>query len=184
MEGLPNGSTTTVEYCASSPTAFRYRSQQQYYYPQHPYPGVSSSMMPPSTTAAPPIDPALATAGGRAPPTLRPMPVCGIMPPPAINSLYGQGLPMHWVSDSDLPTRVVGSQGRRAILPSAPGKPAAPATGSAEAKNQIYQKDADGKFPCPHCDKTYLHVKHLKRHVLRRKFSFQRSVYSICKCVT
>jgi len=31
----------------------------------------------------------------------------------------------------------------------------------------IPQKDADGKFPCPHCTKTYLHAKHLKRHLLR-----------------
>lgn len=29
-------------------------------------------------------------------------------------------------------------------------------------------KDADGK--CPHCIKTYLHAKHLKRHLLRRKY--------------
>ena len=31
----------------------------------------------------------------------------------------------------------------------------------------IPQKDDDGKFPCPHCNKTYLHAKHLKRHLLR-----------------
>lgn len=31
----------------------------------------------------------------------------------------------------------------------------------------IPQKDADGKYPCPHCNKTYLHAKHLKRHLLR-----------------
>ncbi|KAF3906328.1 hypothetical protein ABW20_dc0103682 [Dactylellina cionopaga] len=28
-------------------------------------------------------------------------------------------------------------------------------------------KDANGKFPCPYCNKTYLHAKHLKRHLLR-----------------
>ncbi|CUS08587.1 unnamed protein product [Tuber aestivum] len=28
-------------------------------------------------------------------------------------------------------------------------------------------KDQDGKFPCLHCPKTYLHAKHLKRHLLR-----------------
>lgn len=33
--------------------------------------------------------------------------------------------------------------------------------------NTIPQKDADGKFPCPNCTKTYLHAKHLKRHMLR-----------------
>jgi len=70
------------------------------------------------------------------------------------------------------PTRVVGSQGRRGILPSAPGRPAATAAGAGSGKSQIPQKDADGKFPCPHCNKTYLHAKHLKRHLLRRKSRF------------
>jgi hypothetical protein len=63
------------------------------------------------------------------------------------------------------PTHVVGQQGRRGILPSAPGR-AAPQSG----KTPIPQKDADGKFPCPHCNKTYLHAKHLKRHMLRRMY--------------
>ena len=62
------------------------------------------------------------------------------------------------------PTHVVGQQGRRGILPSAPGRPA-PAVG----KPIIPVKDADGKFPCPNCTKTYLHAKHLKRHMLRRR---------------
>lgn len=62
------------------------------------------------------------------------------------------------------PTHVVGQQGRRGILPSAPGRPP-PATG----KPVIPIKNADGKFPCPNCTKTYLHAKHLKRHMLRRK---------------
>lgn len=66
------------------------------------------------------------------------------------------------------PTHVVGQQGRRGILPSAPGRPP-PASG----KPLVPQKDADGKFPCPNCTKTYLHAKHLKRHMLRRQlFSF------------
>jgi hypothetical protein len=33
--------------------------------------------------------------------------------------------------------------------------------------NAIPVKDQDGKFPCPNCNKTYLHAKHLKRHMLR-----------------
>jgi hypothetical protein len=72
--------------------------------------------------------------------------------------------------NEEAPTHVVGSQGRRGILPSAPGRPNAPAQGSSQStKSMIPQKDADGKFPCPHCNKTYLHAKHLKRHLLRRK---------------
>jgi hypothetical protein len=71
----------------------------------------------------------------------------------------------------EAPTHVVGSQGRRGILPSVPGRPAAPAAGTGAGKQAIIPvKDADGKFPCPHCTKTYLHVKHLKRHLLRREF--------------
>ena len=70
------------------------------------------------------------------------------------------------------PTHVVGSQGRRGILPSAPGRAAAPTAGTtaASTKSLIPAKDADGKFPCPHCNKTYLHAKHLKRHLLRREY--------------
>ena len=68
-----------------------------------------------------------------------------------------------------LPTHVVGSQGRRGILPSTVGRPAAvPPTANQKAGN-LPAKDAEGKFPCPHCNKTYLHAKHLKRHLLRRE---------------
>jgi hypothetical protein len=68
-------------------------------------------------------------------------------------------------------THVVGSQGRRGILPSAPGRPPVMANGvnGSPKGNAVPQKDADGKFPCPNCTKTYLHAKHLKRHMLRRK---------------
>ena len=68
-------------------------------------------------------------------------------------------------------THVVGSQGRRGILPSAPGRPPVTQNGlnGSPKGGQIPQKDADGKFPCPNCTKTYLHAKHLKRHMLRRE---------------
>ncbi|KAF3482948.1 RfeC [Arthroderma uncinatum] len=65
-------------------------------------------------------------------------------------------------------TQVVGSQGRRGILPSVPGRAAITNGVNGTAKGTaIPAKDADGKFPCPHCNKTYLHAKHLKRHLLR-----------------
>ena len=71
----------------------------------------------------------------------------------------------------EVPTHVVGSQGRRGILPSAPGRPSVTATGQARARMLSSQpKGADGRFPCPHSVKTYLHAKHLKRHLLRREF--------------
>ncbi|KAL8934789.1 MAG: hypothetical protein Q9216_005730 [Gyalolechia sp. 2 TL-2023] len=67
------------------------------------------------------------------------------------------------------PTHVVGSQGRRGILPSASGRPAAVTNGSSGTPKAatIPVKDAEGKFPCEHCNKNYLHAKHLKRHLLR-----------------
>lgn len=67
------------------------------------------------------------------------------------------------------PTHVVGSQGRRGILPSAAGRPAAVAGANTSGQKAAPTppKDADGKYPCPHCAKSYLHAKHLKRHLLR-----------------
>ena len=69
------------------------------------------------------------------------------------------------------PTHVVGSQGRRGILPSAAGRPAAVpgANTSGHKAAPTPNKDSEGKYPCVHCTKTYLHAKHLKRHLLRRK---------------
>ena len=142
-------------------------------YPQQPYP-TTSAVMTATTTAAShpqPIAPAPSPGVGRAPPVLRPMPASGVIPQPGMNSPYAQSPLMPQQSmlpEGEQPTHVVGSQGRRGILPSAPGRPAAPAAGTA-GKTPIPQKDADGKFPCPHCTKTYLHAKHLKRHLLRRK---------------
>ncbi|KAH6690365.1 hypothetical protein F5X68DRAFT_69374 [Plectosphaerella plurivora] len=148
-----------------------YQMQQHGNYPPPPqgYP-TSASMMPQSTLAAAHPQPiAPAPIGGRVPPNLRPMPPGGVMPQPGVQSPYGPGMMQQQpLPDGDQPTHVVGSQGRRGILPSAPGRPAAPQAGTAAAKQTVIPvKDADGKFPCPHCTKTYLHAKHLKRHLLR-----------------
>ncbi|CAN9179782.1 hypothetical protein AA0119_g4961 [Alternaria tenuissima] len=61
------------------------------------------------------------------------------------------------------PVHVVGQQGRRGVLPTHPGRPA-PAAGKTPT---TATKNAEGKYECPHCNKTYLHLKHLKRHLLR-----------------
>ncbi|KAF2019407.1 hypothetical protein BU24DRAFT_406076 [Aaosphaeria arxii CBS 175.79] len=61
------------------------------------------------------------------------------------------------------PVHVVGQQGRRGVLPTHPGRPA-PTVGKAPTNPN---KNAEGKYECPHCNKTYLHLKHLKRHLLR-----------------
>lgn len=67
------------------------------------------------------------------------------------------------------PVHVVGQQGRRGVLPTHPGRPA-PAAGKAPT---TASKNAEGKYECPHCNKTYLHLKHLKRHLLRREYIFR-----------
>jgi len=46
-------------------------------------------------------------------------------------------------------------------------------------ENMIPQEDADGKHPCSHCKKTYLHVKHLKRHIVRRGSSLKSSCWRV-----
>ncbi len=129
----------------------------------------SASMMPQSSMAMShpqPIAPAPMQNRGNQP--LRPMPPHGMRHMQPGMQPYGQNN-MGLMQDMEPPTHVVGSQGRRGILPSAPGRPAVSATGT--GKNALIPaKDADGKFPCPHCTKTYLHAKHLKRHLLRRKF--------------
>lgn len=124
-----------------------------------PY-GISQSMPYPTstTTSLPPTS----SIGGL--PAIRPMPPSGL---PSLSS-SGQLSQPAFMQNEEAPTHVVGSQGRRGILPSAPGRPNPPAQGSAQSsKSMIPQKDQDGKFPCPHCNKTYLHAKHLKRHLLR-----------------
>ncbi|KAK2742682.1 hypothetical protein FQN57_005137 [Myotisia sp. PD_48] len=66
--------------------------------------------------------------------------------------------------------QVVGSQGHRVILPSVPGRVAIANSTNGTTKSKsttIPLKDANGRFPCPRCNKTYLHVKYLKRHLLQ-----------------
>lgn len=116
-----------------------------------------------------------------------PQPLAPAPPRPSLDAL-GPGYPQPdnrgqpWTGAESLPgmttelgrdptrTHVVGSQGRRGILPSAPGRPPVMANGvnGTTKSSAVPQKDADGKFPCPNCTKTYLHAKHLKRHMLRR----------------
>lgn len=108
---------------------------------------------------------------------LRPMPSGGIVQNSTLSADYDPSQSFNLLGatqDQEDPprTHVVGSQGRRGILPSAAGRPAAVTREGTTTKSSIVPiKDADGKFPCPHCNKTYLHAKHLKRHLLRRKYN-------------
>lgn len=52
---------------------------------------------------------------------------------------------------------------------------AAVVTGSTTKNGTVHAINADGKYPCPHCSRTYLHTKHLKRHLFRRESDLPRS---------
>lgn len=109
-------------------------------------------------------------------PDIRPMPTGGMGQPGSVSdpATQGQMLSLQLVGDREPPpTHVVGSQGRRGILPSAPGRAVAGSSASNGKSATVPTKDADGKFPCPYCSKTYLHAKHLKRHLLRRESGCQ-----------
>lgn len=97
-----------------------------------------------------------------------------------------EGSSAAFVSKEPSRSQVVGTQGRRGILPSVPGRAVALPNGvNGTAKTTtIPVKDADGKFPCPHCNKTYLHAKHLKRHLLRRKRSLSMFLLLFLKFLT
>ncbi|KAI9857369.1 MAG: hypothetical protein M1813_008271 [Trichoglossum hirsutum] len=135
-----------------------------------------ASLMSPVSVAHPHPQPiAPAPVHGRSQVPLRPMPSGSLSQiPQSMNSQYDHSQvlsqPPLVLNQEAQPMHVVGSQGRRGILPSAPGRAAA-VSGAGGSKNaSIPVKDADGKFPCPHCHKSYLHAKHLKRHLLRREF--------------
>lgn len=168
-------------------------------YSNLPTPITAGSMPPPSTSYMP-TTPGYATsqAPSQHPSArvhdIRPMPAnigaysSPMTPFPPFNpggALPGQASHQQYVPSQEAePTHVVGPQGRRGVLPSVPGRPQAPAAASAlSAKSMIPQKDADGKYPCPQCTKTYLHAKHLKRHLLRRKYQDfkSQSLFSLIK---
>jgi hypothetical protein len=105
-----------------------------------------------STTTA--SDPKLITpATGRwASPTLRPTPPSGIMS----QQPGAPMMPPEWfLQEGEQLTHVTGGLG---MLLNAPCQPAAPGETTVGAKN--YARGTDGKFPCPHCTKTYLHANH------------------------
>jgi hypothetical protein len=135
----------------------------------------SQSYQPPHTllphTTAPPYHQPIAPAPPRLP-NLHPLASPNSIPDGRSHAWAQQAGPGGIPTPQEQPKHVVGSQGRRGILPSAPGRPAAVpngANGSARSTT-IPAKNSDGKFPCPNCNKTYLHAKHLKRHMLRRKY--------------
>ncbi|KAF2098890.1 hypothetical protein NA57DRAFT_76125 [Rhizodiscina lignyota] len=163
--------TTTASYASTpqghqpsslpqlAPQAQRAPQQMSAYSQAGPYMNMSQSMMPPASTAMASGLPASSSAGL---PAIHPRPQDGST---LLAQLQQQQMPNQMLVPGNPgdpePTHVVGQQGRRGILPSAPGR----APGN--VKSTVPQKDQDGKYPCPHCTKTYQHAKHLKRHLLR-----------------
>lgn len=146
-------------------------SNGTYIQPQRSFPS-SPAFSSQSSAPAYPLYSASVPTPGRLP-DLRPMPAGGLNEHSSLSAANRQcsapSLRLQNGQDAQ-PTHVVGSQGRRGILPSAVGRPAAVTVGNAGGQKaaNVPAKDADGKFPCAHCAKTYLHAKHLKRHLLRR----------------
>lgn len=180
-----NAAYVNASHGSHTPTSTSSASHNPHAFSHLHHPTTSGSMLPPSTSyvpvypntqassQAPPSSSMASNMPSSRLPDLRPAQPSNtyghaMTPFPsygAPNMQQNQYLP----SQEQEPTHVVGSQGRRGILPSLPGREKAPTSPGAAAstKSMIPQKDADGKFPCPHCTKTYLHAKHLKRHLLR-----------------
>ncbi|KAF2762975.1 hypothetical protein EJ05DRAFT_516422 [Pseudovirgaria hyperparasitica] len=126
-----------------------------------PYSSAQSSPYPTSTAPGQQIAPAPMSGGPMQ--ELRPMPPNQLaMPHYGGHALMSQQQHMGNQQDQE-PIHVVGQQGRRGVLPTVPGR--TPPSAGKPATNPT--KNADNKFECPHCNKTYLHLKHLKRHLLR-----------------
>lgn len=170
----PNGANSMNSFQMPGQPGRAYQQMMPNGYQQPPQQyRTTASMLPQATTAMSHPQPiAPAPTQSRMPQNLQPMPPNGLQ---SMGMQTGYNQHMMIPHDMEQPTHVVGSQGRRGILPSAPGRPA---VSSNAVKNTVPVKDADGKFPCPHCNKTYLHAKHLKRHLLRRE-SFPYSHFAL-----
>ena len=109
------------------------------------------------------------TATSRSLPDIAPMPPRSLR---SILSVFGSDDSLSQPEEINPPSHVVGAQGRRGILPSAAGRPPAVVDSNGDGQKGMATpaKDEHGKYPCPHCDKSYLHAKHLKRHMLRREY--------------
>ncbi|KAI3532058.1 C2H2 transcription factor [Colletotrichum abscissum] len=145
-----------------------YQQMNLYTLPPPAY-GTRSGLLQTTMASSHPQPIASAPASRRILSVLCPMPAGGIMPQLGMTSPSGHGSVMpSGVNEADQPRCDVGPQARRGILPSTPSRPAAIPTGTGNAESKVMPvQDADGKFPCPHCTKTFSQDKGRKRHLLR-----------------
>ena len=179
FEQLPRRQTYPSSYATALPTPV-YTSQAPYSNGVVHYPNGSSLLPQPNQMVSlVPEYGNVSSQGGY--PYLRPMHPAGNAPNQTDPSSFASSAALsdsgaNSAQDSQTRTHVVGSQGRRGILPSDEGRPPAiKGSGSSSAQAGAAPtptKDGNGKYPCPHCTKEYLHAKHLKRHLLRRMYFY------------
>lgn len=93
---------------------------------------------------------------------------------PSLSSPFQLHIPPH-------PIHVVGFQGRRGNIPCEDqASTAIDQYSGGQGCVHVPTKDENGKYPCTCCAKTYLHVKHLKRHMLRRTTSREANRVKQC----
>lgn len=97
-------------------------------------------------------------------------------PPPTQWSSLSSPFQLHITPHRSHPIHVVGFQGRRGNIPYE-DRAATVIDHYSGDQNcaHVPIKDENGKYPCSYCAKTYLHAKHLKRHMLRRTTTHEAS---------
>ncbi|MCJ1342718.1 hypothetical protein MMC31_000906 [Peltigera leucophlebia] len=89
-------------------------------------------------------------------------------PPSTHWSSLSSPFQLHITPNRSHPIHVVGFQGRRGNIPCENRiAPAIDHNLGGQSCAHVPIKDENGKYPCSYCAKTYLHAKHLKRHMLR-----------------
>lgn len=90
-------------------------------------------------------------------------------PPSTHWSSLSSQFQLHVTPQRSHPFHVVGFQGRRGNIPCDDrAATAIDQNSGGQSYAHVPTKDENGKYPCSYCAKTYLHAKHLKRHMLRR----------------
>ncbi|KAK8092668.1 uncharacterized protein PG998_014773 [Apiospora kogelbergensis] len=116
-----------------------------------------------------PMDPAPALRSDiLSPPSGRSnMPQGGIFSPDTQSPLIPQNRSAR--QEDEQPINMIKAR-RYGILPTV-SQSAALLSATTPKATVVPQNDEYGKFPCPHCTNIYIHAKHLKRHLLRRKYN-------------